>query len=370
MDTHIDNQYISHAIDELISLLGIKEDVAIDTILEPFSAGNIKGCTENIANYLGLPIVVSISYVPGKYQRNSHDRFDSSDLATTDSSGRGVEGIIAEVSIPSYLPLYGTPGLKGLPISVKISDNCLRYPEAFMAIMAHELSHIVLHSLLHKEKDNEFYTDLTAMILGFSLVIICGRKNVETKSVQTKNYGLFSESTTETLTTTYGYLSDEQFNFAFNKIDKILEKCTDSKEKLTKKLITYRDLLSSYKKELFKFNEFVKFLDKNQSKRIRSEDSAKIVEFHQLDYAERFTVVIRNNEEKLKEINDFCEGLVHYTLPRLNLLQKFDEEIDTLVSDIKRELDLLNNDVNTLKKYASFFYKRKINRQATLYAKN
>lgn len=351
----IDNKYISNAIDELTCVLGIKEDVPIDTILGPFSAENIKGCIENIANYMGLPITVNLSY---------GNRFESSALAATDGTGRGVEGITAQVSIPSYLPLYGAPGLEDFPITVKISDNCLRYPATFMAIMAHELSHIVLHSLLHKEKDNEFYTDITAMILGFSKVMLLGRKHREIKGVQYKNYGLFSESTTETLTTNYGYLSDEQFNFAFSKIDKILKKCTDSKEKLTKKLTTYKNLLSSYKKELFQFNKFVEYLDKNQTKRIRRKDGTKIVEFHQLDYANRFMAVTRSNEEKLKEINDFYVGLVHYTQPRLNSLQKFDGEIDTLISDLKGEFDLLKKDVNTLGKYVSFFYKLKTNRKA------
>ena len=362
----INNKYVSNAINELTSLLGIKEDVPIDTILEPFSAENIKGCIENIANYLGLPIVVNISYVPVKYQRDSRDRFESNALASTDGTGRGVEGITAQVSIPSYLPLYGTLGLKDFPITVKISDNCLSYPATFMAIMAHELSHIVLHSLLHKEKDNEFYTDITAMILGFSSVMLLGRKHREVKGVQYRNYGLFSESTTETLTTTYGYLSDEQFNFAYNKIGGILSEHTDSRVKLGRKLITYRQKLSSYKGELLKFNRFLEYLDKNQSKRIKSEDGAKIVLFHQVDYADRFEVVIRSNEVKLKEINDFYVGLVHYNQPKLNSLQKFDEEIDSLISDLKREFDLLHNDVNTLRKYVGFFYKRKINRQVTL----
>jgi hypothetical protein len=365
MDNRIDYNYISNAIDELISLLGIKEDIPVDTITDPLSVGNIKGCIKNIANYLGLPIVVNVSYVPATYQRNGRDRFDTTALATTDGSGRGVEGIVAQVIIPSYLPLYGTLGLQGFPISVKISDNCQRHPVTFMAIMAHELSHIVLHSLLHKEKDNEVYTDLTAMILGFSLVINVGREHVETKSVQTKNYGFFSERVTETLTTRYGYLSDEQFNFAFNKISKILKKHIDSKEKLMKKLTAYKNLLASYEGELFRFHKFVEYLDKNVSKRIKREDGAKIVVFHQVDYAERFRAVIRSNEVKFKEISDFCEGLVHYTLPRLNALQKFDEEIDSLITDLRRDFDLLNDDVNTLRKYVGFFYKRKINQQST-----
>lgn len=352
----IDNKYISNAIDELINLLGIKEEVAIDTILKPFRAGNIKGCIEKIANCLGLPIVINLSYVPANYQtRNAGNRFESSALATTDRAGRGVQGITAQVSIPSYLPLYGTSVLQGFPISVKISDNCLKHREPFVAIMAHELSHIVLHSLLHREKDNEYYIDLTAMILGFSVIMLNGRKTVETRE---------KFMSTETLTTTYGYLSDEQFYFAFNKISEIRKKNINLKKKLLEKLTAYRKQLYSYKKEFLKFNKFVEYLDENQRKRIRREDAAVIVSFHQVDYAERFTVVIRSNEGKLKEINDYCVGLTHYTQPRLNSLQKLSKEIGTLISDLKREFNLLNKDVSTLGKYVGFLYKWKINRQA------
>jgi len=366
----IDNKYINNAIDELVNLLGIKEEIPIETMLKPFRAGSIKGCIEKIANYLGLPIVINLSYVPASYVSahyqpggNIGDRFESSALAKTDRTGRGVEGITAQVSIPSYLPAYGTSALQNFPISVKVSDNCQRYPETFMAIMAHELSHIVLHSLWHREKDNEFYCDLTAMILGFSKVVKNGRKVVETK----KNF-----DSIETLTTTYGYLSDEQFNFAFNKINKILKKnvnsYVDSRKKLLKRLTDYNRQLSSYKKELFRFRKFVEYLDKNQNKTIRKDDLPKIVLFHQPDYSDEFMAVIRSNEEKLKEINGLYAGILpyipHYTQQKMNSLQKFTEEIDTLISDLKEKLDLLYNDVSILRKYAGILYKFKINRQA------
>jgi len=60
MNSKLDNQYVSNAIDELISVLGIKERIPLETIRKPFHAGNIKECIENIANYLGLPIVVNL----------------------------------------------------------------------------------------------------------------------------------------------------------------------------------------------------------------------------------------------------------------------------------------------------------------------
>jgi len=356
MDSNIDNQYISNAIDELINLLGIKEEIPYEIILKHLRHGDIEEGIKKIANYLGLPIAINLSYVPARYlQRNTVHRFESSALAKTNHAGRGVEGIIAQVSIPSYLPLYGTSRLQGFPINVKVSDNCLEHPETFMAIMAHELSHIVLHSLQNKEKDNEFYTDLTAMILGFSKVMEIGRKVVETK-----NYVIL----TQTSTTTYGYLSDKQFYFAFNKISEIRKKNINLKKRLLKKLISYRKQVYSYKKELFRFKKFVEYLDKNQNKAIRKEDSPKIVLFHQLNYTDEFTSVIRSNEEKLKQINDFYVGLIHYTQQGLNSLRKFVEEIDTLISDLKGKFDLLNNDVNTLSKYVGISYKLKINRQS------
>ena len=349
MDSNIDSKYISNAIDELVNLLGIKEDIPIETLRKPFRSGNIKGCIENIANYLGLPVAINLLF---------SDKFESSALATTDRNGRGVEGITAQVLIPSYLPLYGMPELKGFPISVKISHNCKNYPVTFMAIMAHELSHIVLHSLWYKEKDNEIHTELTAMLLGFSEVMRKGRKVVETRE---------KFASIETVTTTYGYLSDIKFYFAYNEISDIRKENINLKKELLKKLTTYRKQLSSYKKELFLFNKFLEYLDKTQNKRIRKEDAPKLVLFHQLDYTDKFIGVMRSNEERLKEIDDFCVGLPHhtqhYTQQRLNSLQKFDEEINTLISDLKSKLDLLNNDVSILRKYVGFFYKRKINRQ-------
>ena len=353
----IDNQYISNAINELISLLGINDEFPYELIPKSLWYSEVEECIKKIANYLGLPIAINLSYVSSQYQQgNTGSGFESSALATTDRAGRGVEGITAQVSIPSYLPLYGTSGLRGFPISVKISDNCVEHPETFMSIMAHELSHIVLHSLRHKEKDNELYTDLTAMILGFSKVMGIGRKVVDVKD---------KFLWTETLTTTYGYLSDKQFHFASNMISKIRRNNIESKKYLLKKLTAYRKQLSFYKKELFRFEKFVEYLDKNQNKTIREEDTPRIILFHQPNYIDEFTVVIRKNEEKLKEANDFCVGLLHYTQQRLDSLRIFHEEIDALISDLKEKFALLNSDVNTLGKYVGFFYKRKVNQQTT-----
>lgn len=67
--------------------------------------------------------------------------------------------------------------------------------------MAHELSHVLLYSLMHPQKDNEFYTDLVAMLLGLSQVIEKGRKIKKVRELG---------DMTETQIIIYGYLSDDE----------------------------------------------------------------------------------------------------------------------------------------------------------------
>ena len=53
------------------------------------------------------------------------------------------------------------------------------------------------------------------MILGFSLVILGGRKDVKYKNIQTKHHVYYTETKADKYTSTYGYLSDEQVIFDF-----------------------------------------------------------------------------------------------------------------------------------------------------------
>jgi len=348
----IGNEYINHAIDELAGFLGIKENIPPEAILEPFRNGKTKECVEKIADYLGLPIKVNLSI---------SDRFESRQLATTNHAGQGVEGINAQVAIPNYLPSYGSSAFNGLPIHVKVSGNCSRFPETFVSIIAHELSHIILHSLLHAEKNNEFYTDLTAMILGFSKVIRLGRKVVVTR----QNYPLI-----ETTTTRFGYLSDEMFEFAFQRIQQILrvniKADSDLRKKIRKKLNICRKQVAFYNRDLLRFRNFVEFLDKDLSRGIRQEDANKIVEFHQTGYFDYFVAVIKNSEQKLKAITGSATGLLkdtkHYNLRRLDSLRVLIDRLDELVLEQQQALDLLRNNIKTVAKYIGLFNKFKINR--------
>jgi len=205
MEEKIKNDYIEKALDELIPKLGTKEFIDHQKLILLIESKKIKECIKEIALYLGLPIEVNLSYVPKGYRPGSNDGFQSTHLVKTDQHNHGIGGITAQVSIPSNLPLYGTSRMINFPISVRLSEDCAENPATLISVMAHELSHIVLHSMWHKEKDNEYYTDLTAMLLGFALIMRTGRKVVKSKTDH--QYLLVTvRSVTTTSTTTYGYL--------------------------------------------------------------------------------------------------------------------------------------------------------------------
>jgi len=213
MDNQLTNAYIINAIKSLIDDLGVKESVNHDEIIKLIYRQQIKDAIYVIARQLGLPIKINISYVSKNYKSNDNNKFRSKAMSRVNRERS--EEIIAQVAIPKDLPMFGSHELINYKIDVKVSENCCTYPETFIAVIAHELSHVLLYSLRHPEKENEIYTDLVANILGFSDVISIGRKNEVEEDL---GYRI------NTLTTTYGYLTDEQFELVNCKIKEIIEK--------------------------------------------------------------------------------------------------------------------------------------------------
>ena len=374
MYNKIDEKYINNAIKELTDQLGVRGSIPKATVRNLLSVGRVKESIEIIANYLGLPITVNLSYVEANYNRsNAGNRFDSSALAETGDTGQGIGGIVAQVIIPSYLPLFGTPGMQGLPISVKVSSNCQEHPQAFLTIMAHELSHIVLHSVLHTKKDNEFYTDLTAMILGFSDVMRNGRK-----VVKTSQNSMLAGTTIVTNTTTYGYLSDELFDFAYQQIKDILKGNIGLYEKIRKEALQrrtiYRKQFTSYKQQIYKFKKFIEYVDRHPNKRYREEDIPKIIQFHQTDYTNKFEAILKSNMGKLQEVNDLSAKLIkhsrYYNSSRLDSARKLLRQLNDISSHLGKESELLASDISVLDKYVGFLGRFQISRQVHSLLKN
>ncbi len=355
---NISNDYIEEAVKTLVDSVGIKDNVDDQKIISLIYQRKIKEGIKEIAKCLGLPIEINLSYVPKGYHPDNTNTFHSTDLVKTNWKGRGSEGITAQVSIPEYLPMYGTSGLNNFPISVRVSENCVECPATFIAIMAHELSHIVLCSLWHKEKDNEIYTDITVMMLGFSNIIKNGRKVIETSS--SVKHGFFSDTTTTTTeTTTYGYLSDENFNFAFNKIGEILNRYKQEKSKLIDKIKEFAKELRENKKTLDYFQKYLEYVDKNPNRKMSQEDGYKISTFHQVGYTDEFKQAIRQIEGELKQFNNFVQNVNYYNENFFNTIKQYEEKIRVSGGDLNIKHEKLKVDVDILKKHVSLGYKLK-----------
>ena len=141
-------------LDQLIKCLGVREAIRSNAFASFLRREDIQGCVQLIASRLGLPVRISVSYVSEDSKAGGTDGFRTTALVRTGSSGRGTEGIVAQVEIPQNLPMYGTQALQDYTVHVRISRNCLEYPLTFVTIIAHELSHILLASLLHPKRDS------------------------------------------------------------------------------------------------------------------------------------------------------------------------------------------------------------------------
>lgn len=350
----IDNDYIDEAIEDLIKVLGVKvEDYSFAPFTKLIRSGKIEEFVQLVAECLRLPIKINLSYVSDKYDPLEESKFESSQLTKTDHAGKGIGGITAQVYIPTYLPLFGSPGLENLPIKVKISKNCAKYPYTFIAVIAHELSHILLTSLGYKQKSNEIHTDLTPMILGFSSIVKLGRITVESKTETT--YLIFSTSTrTNTKTTTYGYLTDEQFDFALDKITSIQNKLTIYKNKALKKAVSYKKSVLHYERLYYIFNKYLEYVDNHIEQKIDKNHGNTIIQLHQQLYKDNIETEIKLNKNKLKNLDGKIKRLSNSTMFMSNL-ESTDKELEEARSIIQPKIKQCKDDLNILKSMLVFF---------------
>ena len=318
-----------------------------------------------IANYLGLPVVIDLLVVnqaEGFQSHNFGERFESTAIVSRDHRGQPAQSITAQVLIPNNLPVYGSSGLRGFHLCVKVSDNCQKYPKTFAAVMAHEFSHIVLYSIKHNHKDSEIYTDLTAMILGFSDIVREGRKTVEIKETPSK-----TSTTTTTTTTTYGYLSDNLFNYAFEKIRTALIelKKTDRElqDKILSKVASYKILVSSYEEKRKVFCKLLENFDR-KPKKIGKEYAAELVRMHRLYFLEELADKGKRNFHVFDEHTESSKKILVqtslYSKQRLNSLQALLKKVENSISEIESDLTSIQRDISILAKKSNFLLRYRV----------
>ncbi len=344
----LSNDEISTAMDELITCLGVKEETPFLDLIALLQKKDTQGCVQEIAARLLLPIRISLSYVPKDFRPGDTNRFRSSALARTDWTGRGIESITAQVAMPEHLPMFGTSGLQGYTIPVRVSENCNEHPETLVAVMTHELSHVLLQSLYHPKKDSELHTDLVPIILGFRDVVQRGRKTVQSSK---------SGDVTTTSTTTYGYLTDSQFEFACDKVRGVLQRHQHDKKCSLTLVAKVRRKLCRVTQRLARFRNYLSYLDKHPRKRMRREDALRIVGFHTFDYAREWQITIAECSGILERTESFVRSLTLYTSVAIQQLREYTRSLEMVSEQLDKLTQAITSDVKVLRKYVGLIYR-------------
>lgn len=142
-------QDIEKQIDSLFYFFGLYPLVDSGLLKNKFKEKKYSEVVKTMMKIMGLPLHVKIICY-------SEEKFPE-------------QQAFARIKIPIDLPLIGTPSFSNLSIDLEIRD-CLKYDfDKFVAVIAHELSHIILRGSNHELRDSEEATDLCAIIFGFGL---------------------------------------------------------------------------------------------------------------------------------------------------------------------------------------------------------
>lgn len=155
---------------ELQRVIGFKDYTDIGPLADMYEARDYLKLCRAIGAQMKLPNEMALEEATARTPFRTHA------LSPTDAAGRGTQGIVAQVTIPENLPIYGTPAFASHIIRINTGDAIGKVPaETAIAIIVHELSHILLHSLRHYDRDSEQCTDLVPIALGFANIVRSGR---------------------------------------------------------------------------------------------------------------------------------------------------------------------------------------------------
>ena len=315
----MDNKYLENSIHSLVQLLGVHDSAPVAEYISLIRTGQVKECIESIAQYLRLPIKVNLLYVSP--EDIGHTQFQSTGLVHTDSSGRGVGGITAQVLIPPDLPMYGSDRFRNMTFTVKISNEATSNPQTFIGVMAHELTHVVLYSLWYKDKENEVHTDIAAMLLGFADAMKHGRKVVTEETPF-----LSANNSRKTTTTTYGYLNDSEFDYVHYYISGLIKARETKLSGISREINNTNIALKRLTKEIVFFEKWLPILGKRGNLKMIPTDSQKIMQF----YYPGFTEDIKTKAAAIKK---FTDGI------NIRYLQPHKPSNQESIRDIKETLE-------------------------------
>lgn len=361
MDNNISNKEIENAVTQLEDSYGIKEPISTKKLTVLLQSGDIKEVIKLIASQYGLPIDINIINVPNNFrEQKPNSQFYSTQLSTFHPVGLGNEGIIAQVTIPGNLPKFGSPALDGFKIDVRISENCKRNPIVFLLIMAHELSHVFLHSCNHSQKDNEFFTDINAILQGFLIVFQSGRKIIYEEEIKGPDViGRPSTKMLRTTTTTYGYLSDSQFVVVHRMLKSKIESNRLQKKMIIKEIAKLHKALKSSELDFeiigIKHKHYLKYISTHTNKHLTLEKSNLLAKYFQPGFLDEFYLPAAEIRKELQSMEIFIDELSHYTLNKMNQLSQKSNIIKSREAILKVRLSSFKASFKALNKFVNVF---------------
>jgi len=185
------------------------------------------------------------------------------------------------------------------------------------------------------------------MILGYSAIIKNGRK--VTKTISEGN-----------LTTTYGYLTDEHFEYAYNKIYKILTKYERLEQEFQAKFDEYGHLVINFQRQLLQFDKLFRDIPNKNQNLLQKNDVTKIMNLFQPGYIDEIKTILKINEQNLIDFKQFTIDKTHYTSKYLEQLTEKTDQLKTLILSFRKRYKLLDEDVHLLRRCASSTYKFKV----------
>lgn len=352
MFERLSNDEISNALDGLIMCIGVKEEVPSHNLIALLHKGDTQECVQQIAMQLGLPIQIRLSFVtPEGYNRSEgNDRFRTSALVRTNHTGGVSEGITAQVAIPEHLPMFGSSTLKGYPIRVRVSQNCREYPSTFITIMAHELSHVLLASLSHPQKDSELFADLVPILLGFRDIARIGRKS---------HYEFIQGTMVTKVTTTYGYLTDSQFDYAYYYVIDLLKPYRRHKERLLETAEEMRVKLKTASQNLASFRDYFEYLDRRRPEKMSKEHALRVVQLHTHDHSIEWENHLGAFETSIENAELFAQSLNHYTNRTVDCLKAYTQKLESSLAQLTQLTETITEDERMLRKYVGPVYRLK-----------
>ena len=157
-------------------------------------------------------------------------------------------------------------------------------------------------------------------------------------------------------TTTYGYLSDTGFSYAYQKISRMLETNCELKKAIVQKIEQLRSLLARLKKSISRFKQYIDLIDRSPRKRIRGHDAQQIISLHQPRYVKKSEDFVSASEARLQKYW-YYEAIKHY---QHNWHTGVEDELNQFTHEAKRVAKSLEKDLRVLKKNMSFRWRLRI----------